>query len=403
VVERPARPSQPRAVLLTDQWGWGDAERQLILRQVAGAIATRAELTVVSTDGTAPERRGDGGFDLVRLASRRRADALRRALALEALCTPGASRILASVNGAMPAGGFDNAGALRRDLVDADRAAWAPAIPVLEELRPDVVVVAGTGDSGLARVLERVGPQAPVVLVPTLRRAAELALPGVGDVLARATAFLAIMPSERAVLVAHLPAGTEDRVAVMGVPVPAPDVATDEPIAALSGRAYAAVLRSSRSGVPDWAVELEVRLLDDLLGSRSLAHVVDGRVELWSAGRHHVDQPLTGDLDLGRLVAWARVTVDLRPGRLVARQSVMSLRYGTPVVVPAASIGREHAESAGAGLWFEHLGELAPAVEMVYDDEARGRALGAAGRSYADARFSSPQRFVEQVLCVVPV
>ena len=38
--------------------------------------------------------------------------------------------------------------------------------------------------------------------------------------------------------------------------------------------------------------------------------------------------------DLWRLVAHARVTVDLSPGPIIARECVESLRFGTPIVVP---------------------------------------------------------------------
>ena len=55
--------------------------------------------------------------------------------------------------------------------------------------------------------------------------------------------------------------------------------------------------------------------------------------------------------DLWRLVAHARVTVDLAPGPIIARECIESLRFGTPIVVPAESAARPHAD-AGGGMTF---------------------------------------------------
>jgi hypothetical protein len=55
--------------------------------------------------------------------------------------------------------------------------------------------------------------------------------------------------------------------------------------------------------------------------------------------------------DLWRLVAHARVTVDLAPGPIIARECVESLRFGTPILVPAQSAARPHAD-AGGGMTF---------------------------------------------------
>jgi hypothetical protein len=95
-------------------------------------------------------------------------------------------------------------------------------------------------------------------------------------------------------------------------------------------------------------------------------------------------------------MAWARVTVDLRPGRLFARRCVDSLLYGTPIVVPADSRAREHAQRGRGGLWFENPAELAWCVESLLEPPTHDT-ISAQGLSYAEEEYGSTDRFVERV------
>lgn len=72
-------------------------------------------------------------------------------------------------------------------------------------------------------------------------------------------------------------------------------------------------------------------------------------------------------MDLWRLMAHARATVDLGPGALFGRECVESIRYGVPVVVPAGS-GAEALAAAGAGLRFEGTPGLLEAAGRIEDD-----------------------------------
>ncbi len=86
--------------------------------------------------------------------------------------------------------------------------------------------------------------------------------------------------------------------------------------------------------------------------------------------------------DLWRLMAHARATIDLAPGKLLARECVESLRFGTPIVVPKGTVGALHAE-AGGGLWFGDEAELIGCVdalsESVDPHDARETGAGARG------------------------
>lgn len=121
---------------------------------------------------------------------------------------------------------------------------------------------------------------------------------------------------------------------------------------------------------------------------------------VWHQGRLSMGWPIERSSDLARLVAWAAVTVDLRPGPLVARRCIDSLLYGTPIVVPAESRAREHAELGRGGLWFSSPGELVWCVEAILDPEV-GPVLGSQGKQYAEQHYGSTTGFITRVLDAV--
>lgn len=82
-------------------------------------------------------------------------------------------------------------------------------------------------------------------------------------------------------------------------------------------------------------------------------------------------------MDLWRLVAHARATVDLGPGPLFGRECVESVRYGVPVVVPVGS-GAEGLAQAGAALRVDGTAALLDAVEAL-DEPATADRLRRAG------------------------
>jgi hypothetical protein len=99
--------------------------------------------------------------------------------------------------------------------------------------------------------------------------------------------------------------------------------------------------------------------------------------------------------DLWRLVAHARVTIDLAPGPIIARECVESLRFGTPILVPAQSAARPHAD-AGGGMTFSGYPELLAGVAHLFDESVR-TTLSTRGRSYADTHYGDQRTFVDSV------
>jgi hypothetical protein len=123
--------------------------------------------------------------------------------------------------------------------------------------------------------------------------------------------------------------------------------------------------------------------------------VEDAQATAWGdrscLGSLHVDTRT----DLWRLMAHALVTVDLRPGELVARECVESLCFRTPIVVPAGTAASPLAD-AGGGRCFEDASGLLAAVHALTDPATRAMA-SRLGHEDARARHADPGRFVANV------
>ena len=96
-------------------------------------------------------------------------------------------------------------------------------------------------------------------------------------------------------------------------------------------------------------------------------------------------------MDLWRLMAHARVVIDLAPGAVIARECLESLRFGTPIVVPEGTPGAAQAD-AGGGLTYSGVPELLERVERLLDGPERDR-LSRQGAAYANSRHGDPARF----------
>lgn len=234
---------------------------------------------------------------------------------------------------------------------------------------PAGVVVEG-GDAGAYELAARFAPGTPVFVVTPA-----------GD-RAGAAGAAALVPSE------------------LGLHVPISPLAAERPHNGFGFTGYVLVL-SDGSGNGEGPPTALGAWLAARFPDRHLVVVEDAVASAWRLrslrGRVHVDTRT----DLQRLLAHARVVVDLAPGPLVARECVESLRFGTPVVVPAGTAAAELAAATG-GLWFRDVPELLGCVEALVDGDLRDR-LGARGRCLADERHGRPEHFVGAVESLVVV
>ncbi len=119
--------------------------------------------------------------------------------------------------------------------------------------------------------------------------------------------------------------------------------------------------------------------------------VEDAAAWAWKGSALRGMVPVDTRMDLWRLVAHANVCVDLAPGRQIARECVESLRFGTPIVVPAGAGPAVAHAAAGGGASFGDPGELVSAVAHLRDPANRSIA-SEAGRRYADTHYGDPAR-----------
>jgi hypothetical protein len=370
----------PVVAVLAPRWE-ARSEEGWLVRQVAGALACAAEVHVITPDGRKPETTRDGVFTLHRLgtpldrAAERRRDLLVSALGQSAPApaagTPGVSALL------------------DRDLTDG----WAAATGVLDRIRPDRVVIAGHTSLGALAAVEAAAGEVPVGLLVLGSDLTSAAFPHFAPLFARADVILVATETEgAAVAAAH---GCADRVRRIGAPLSTNLSALSEPNPWVGPSGYVLVLTTADVEDDDPQVELS-RLVRLRFPERPVGLCYTDGFFVWHEGRLNRGWPVERSSDMARLLAWARVVVDLDPGTLIARRCVESLLYGTPIVVGAGTRAREHAQRGGGGLWFDDPAELLWGVEALLDDDAHA-AFSAQGQAYAEDEYGSTDRFVERV------
>ncbi len=124
--------------------------------------------------------------------------------------------------------------------------------------------------------------------------------------------------------------------------------------------------------------------------------IENGIASVWKGRALRGSTAVDTRTDLWRLIAHARMCIDLSPGATLAKECIESLRYGTPILVPNnAAAAAVHAQSGG-GFTYESMGQLVQRVTQLLDDSIR-QTLSDAGRRYADNTYGDPIAFTERV------
>jgi hypothetical protein len=377
---------RPRVAVLVTHWEAG-SEGGWITRQVAGALVHAADVHIVTPDGTIAGRTPDGAFVVHRTATPVTRDVELRTEFLLAAAAPDATHD--------PPVAPDVDALLGRDLFDP----WVGAERVLDDVRPDLVLVVGLHALGAMAAVEHHGRQVPVVLLALARDDGTAGFAHVGRAVARADSVLAVTGAERAQLAAEHPHAT---VRVVGAPLGANPSARSEPNAWVEGSPYVLVLADTDEDDEHPDNEL-VQLLRVRFPDHTVAVSHRDAFCAWHRGGAHRGWPIVRGSDLDRLLAWATATVDLRPGPLYARRCIASLLFGTPIVVPGGSRAQQHAERGAGGLWFDGPAELAWCVEAMLAPGIR-TPLGRQGSDYAHREFGDTAAFIGRVVtaCGLP-
>ncbi|MDQ3756383.1 MAG: glycosyltransferase [Actinomycetota bacterium] len=106
-------------------------------------------------------------------------------------------------------------------------------------------------------------------------------------------------------------------------------------------------------------------------------------------------------LDVWRWVSRAVAVIDPGTHRLLGRDVLEAMMFGTPVVVSAhGGASREHAQVGNGGLWYRTEPELLACAEALLDPDFR-RGLSDQGRSYAANGYADTDRYVSSVVKAV--
>lgn len=379
---------RPRVVVTTSSWDADGDEAGALTRLVAGAAASGAEVTVVHLDrrhAGAAARRRDGAVELVSVPASA-PEPLAAALVRSALDSPpdellpdvGAETLLRLEGGYAP------------DLGD-----------LVEELDPDVVVLAGARQWWNPGIVATPRLHARVVSLPLLSDDPMLASRPYHHLLDLAHA-VGVFSAPEADLVARLL--VERRGTTHGVPVHLLDVAlplnrdaTRERLAGTDEEEdYVVVLRCFPPGTPRAAEPLPPAMVREATG----ASVVEVDGSAWEIVRNDGPARLRvqpSRVNLWRLLAHARVTLELRRRRPLDREVLESLLLATPVVAPAGSTAAAHLAALGGGSSAASPFELLEAARELVADSARREALGAEGMAAASARHGDHRRFAAEV------
>jgi hypothetical protein len=278
-------------------------------------------------------------------------------------------------------------------LVGTNRDPWRPGSACLSEITPDVVVLTDYRQAGALGVVDNCCTDVHLVLVPLATDMSGMTLSVFAPLLERADAVLVFTESERRASASLV---GQDKIHLVGLPLAVNQSVNSEPHQHAGGdRDYVLVIPGKPSGSASsspWADLLRTRF-----PARAVVAAGSDVLDVYKPGSRPIVAPATRSTsDLLRLMAWAHLTVDARPGSLFARKSLQSLMLGTPIIVPEGSRAQEHAETGSGGLWFDGPGELFSCVEAMLDPEVRDT-LGSQGRRYALDRYGSTSSFIERV------
>jgi hypothetical protein len=178
----------------------------------------------------------------------------------------------------------------------------------------------------------------------------------------------------------------------IGIEVPVNPMAAEHRHSGFGFTDYFLVL-TDRAGRPDPAPPTDgVAWLTAAFHDDYVVVVEGAQASAWKGRALRGNVAVDTRTDLWRLMAHARLTVDLSPGPVIGRECIESLRFGTPAAVPASSAAACWVASGGV-ICFDDYPDLVRQLERT----PVLAELGARGRQYADHHFGDSDRFTERV------
>ncbi len=384
--------------VVTPSFGTGWGERADAVRLVAGALALTADVTIVSLDDRSnpatrpPEIREDGIFPVHSVGASpsrpRLVDVLDTALSYPAVGASARSAVLPEI--------------ASRRLLAIDAQPSPEAVRVLDQLAPDVVLLAGVETLWLPEALP-LGPARPrVVLLPLLGDDARLESPALAQLASSTDAVGALSHAEARRLGPGVGSRDPGKVQQIRLSFPVNRQAAHSGLAGMAsfGR-YLLVISGWPPGDPAPGHGPAHDYLRAAVGEVSIVEVRHGRWLVSQTGRHHEFPWVPSRMNLWRLMAGAVATLDVRRQGPVGRETLESLLFGTPVIVPAGSVAAEHAELSNGGLWWRAPGEMLDEVGFFLDRAEERDRFAESGRAWAEREHGDTERAVDEVLRLV--
>lgn len=218
-----------------------------------------------------------------------------------------------------------------------------------------------------------------------------------GDVTARRIAAHFAATSQRFVISPNQSTAKGDVPLVpseIGIPVPVSPMARARPHNGFGFSDYLLVL-TNRHGSPAQSPPPLAAWLAARFPRSHLVLIDNAIASAWRSRSLRGQVPVDSRTDLQRLIAHARVLIDLAPGHIVARECIEALRYGTPLVVPRGTVGSTLA-AWGGGLSYSDVTGLFACVDAIGEPSLRNR-LSRRGQAECEARHGDPMAFVEKL------
>ncbi len=329
-----AESTRPKVAVLSRTWGAPNDDRAFVLRELAGALSRHAEVDIL-VPGDQTRRVSDGLYDLYPVGK-----------GVDGLHWPAENDV-----------------------------AWP-----FEEERSQRLLLTDISDKAAIGLAQRCAPDSPLALVtgPDSRS------PGG-------------YPAHHQWLVSRPAQGATIRSSdhLVGLSVPVNPLAGVQRHNGLGFVDYLLMLTDHEGAVGAAQPPAAVAWATARFPKENIVLVESARASVWRGRAHRGTISVDTRTDLWRLMAHAKATIDLKPGHLIGRECIESLRFGTPTISPAQSVGRALAES-GAGLVYRNTAEMLAGIEVV-DDPERRMALSRVGQSVADRDYGDPTSFVERV------
>jgi hypothetical protein len=399
VLAEPTTP-RPSVVVVADSWGSNWGERAAATRMVAGALALSASVSVVSIEDRSqpefcqPRLRYDGVFPVYSVVS-------------PSTRGPGGPRDNLHRDDVVRASLLRQPGAIlpdmaARGILDLASLPSTEALLTTMSLEPDVVVLAGPATLWMSDALPVAGNRPRVVFLPLCGDDPVLSSRAFGSLLGSIDAIGAFSEAELDRISPLLAENDIRRLQHVEVALPVNRLTAASGMAGLMAFGRYVLVISGFADDPASGRCPPHDYLRHIFGHVSIAEVRrEGWVVTASERRRFDITWAPTRMNLWRLMAGAEVTLDVRAPGPIGRETIESLHFGTPVVVPDASVPAEHARSSNGGLWYDNPGEMVDCVRTLLDDVPLATHLGESGERWAMRHHGDMDSFVESVVTLV--